>query len=117
MSKTLNAESIVPRPTAVNAAACSASSRILRSTVDSSPCDPPPYTVTVTRPSVACFHSSAICLRFLSQMDPSGTTVASLIGAWAVGKAVTDKNTATVTSKRRDRGGAALSGPPTGRRA
>ena len=62
----------------VNDAACSASSRILRSTVGSSPCEPPLKTVTVTRPSVACFHSSPICFRFLSQTEPSGTTVASL---------------------------------------
>src|SRR5205085_3056102 len=74
---------MLPRPTAVKAAACSASSRIFRSTVASSPCDAPPKTVTVTRPPVACFHSSAICLRFLSQMEPSGTTVASLIARCA----------------------------------
>ena len=33
-----------------------------------------------TRSPVACFQSAPICLRLLSQTEPSGTTVASLMG-------------------------------------
>ena len=57
----LNDGSMPASPPPVNAAACSASSRILRSVVASSPCVAPAYTVSVTRPPVACDHSAAIC--------------------------------------------------------
>src|SRR5215471_6228520 len=78
-SKTLNAPSIVPRPTPVKAAACSASRRIFRRTVDSSPCEPPANTVSVTRPPVSFETSVLICRRLFDQMEPSGTTDASLM--------------------------------------
>src|SRR6476646_9373090 len=86
MLKTLNDQSMLARPTTVRDAPWSAFRRILRSTVGSSPCEPPLKTVSDTRSPVAAFQSVLICFRLLSQIDPSGTTVASLMAAdWASG--------------------------------
>src|SRR5712692_1622436 len=95
MLKTLNAPSILASPTTVSDAPCSASSRILRSTVGSSPCEPPLNTVTWTRSAVPCFHSAAICFRFLSQMAPSRTTVASLMATLCASGAGASASTAS----------------------
>src|SRR6478736_435923 len=81
MLKTLNDQSMLARPTTVSDAPWSAFRRILRSTVGSSPCEPPLKTVSDTRSPVAAFQSVPICFRLLSQIDPSGTTVASLMAA------------------------------------
>src|SRR2546425_3642679 len=54
---------MLPSPTTVKAPPWRAPRRILRRTVDSSPCDPPLKIVSATRPSVACFQSSAMLLR------------------------------------------------------
>src|SRR6476620_4429254 len=86
MLKTLKDQSMLARPTTVSDAPWSAFRRILRSTVGSSPCEPPLKTVSDTRSPVAVFQSVPICFRLLSQIDPSGTTVASLMAAdWASG--------------------------------
>src|SRR6266851_10021826 len=106
MLKTLNAPSILASPTTVSDAPCSASRRILRSTVGSSPCEAPLKIVTWMRSLVACFHSAAICFRFLSQMEPSGTIVASLMAtlcASGAGASASTANARTNEPERQDR--------------
>src|SRR6202023_1294475 len=76
---TLKAGSMFARPTTVNDAPCSDPSRILRSTVGSSPSEPPLNTVTDTRPLVPALQSSPIFFKLLSQMEPVGTRVARLV--------------------------------------
>ena len=80
---TLNASSSSARPTDVRNAACKTSFCIFLSVVDSSPCVPPGYTVSVTRPMVSLFQvlpmsSSALCHEVLA-----GTSVASLMSVAA----------------------------------
>src|SRR5260221_7696227 len=69
----------------------------------SSPCVPPAYTVISKRPPVACLNSSPICLRFLSQTDPIGTSVASLMEVCASG-ALEHTSAPTAIAQRSNRG-------------